>query len=55
MTFLDTDHLSLDYLIAECIWDSSSKEDDDGETLNSQLQRHFYSKAIDRGDFTLRY
>ena len=32
---LDADWLSLDYLIAECIWDPADNGCDDGETLHS--------------------
>jgi P4 family phage/plasmid primase-like protien len=54
--FLDADRLSLDYLIAECIWDPSMNQDnDDGETLELELLRHLCSEALERGDFTLRF
>jgi P4 family phage/plasmid primase-like protien len=51
----DADWLSLDYLIAECIWDPTDNEPDDGETLHPDLLRYLHSDAIERGDFTLRF
>jgi hypothetical protein len=41
----DADRLSLDYLIAECIWDPSINEDGDGETLHAELLRHLAREA----------
>jgi len=52
---LDADRLAEEYLITECIWDPSEDNCNDGETLHPELLRHLYSKAIERGDFTLRY
>lgn len=52
---LDADWLSLDYLIAECIWDPADNEPDDGEPLHPELLRYLNNEAVERGDFTLRF
>jgi len=52
---LDTDRLSLDYLIAECIWDPADNGRDDAESLHPELLRHLTRETVERRDFTLRF
>ncbi len=52
---LDADRLSLDYLIAERIWDPADNGRDDAETLHPELLRHLTRETVERRDFTLRF
>lgn len=48
---MDTDWLSLDYLTAEYIWEPAASDFKDGKTLHSELRRHLYGEAVERGDY----
>jgi len=52
---LNADRLSLDYLIAECIWDPADNGRDDAESLHPELLRHLTRETVERRDFTLRF